>query len=45
MEMGWRTTAQNLNLNRDFLKADAPEMHSWYLAGHPVNSLKPGLTK
>jgi hypothetical protein len=28
-EMGWRTTAQNLNLNRDFLKADAPEMKSW----------------
>lgn len=24
--MGWRTTAQNYNLNRDFLKADAPEM-------------------
>jgi hypothetical protein len=28
-EMGWRTTAQNLNLNRDFLKADAPEMQDW----------------
>jgi hypothetical protein len=25
-EMGWRTTAQNLNLNRDYTKADAPEM-------------------
>jgi Zinc carboxypeptidase len=25
-EMGWRTTAQNLNLNRDFAKAEAPEM-------------------
>jgi hypothetical protein len=25
-EMGWRTTAQNFNLNRDYLKADAPEM-------------------
>jgi hypothetical protein len=24
-ETGWRTTAQNLNLNRDYLKADAPE--------------------
>ena len=23
--MGWRTTAQNYNLNRDWLKADAPE--------------------
>ena len=24
-EMGWRTTAQNLNLNRDYMKAEAPE--------------------
>jgi murein tripeptide amidase MpaA len=24
-EMGWRTTAQNYNLNRDYTKADAPE--------------------
>ncbi len=23
---GWRTTAQNLNLNRDYVKADTPEM-------------------
>lgn len=29
-EMGWRTTAQNLNLNRDFMKADAPEMQAWH---------------
>lgn len=28
-EMGWRTTSTNLNLNRDFLKADAPEMVAW----------------
>ncbi len=28
IEMGWRTTAQNLNLNRDYMKADAPEMRS-----------------
>jgi hypothetical protein len=28
-EMGWRVTAQNLNLNRDFMKADTPEMHAW----------------
>jgi hypothetical protein len=28
-EMGWRTTPTNLNLNRDFLKADAPEMQAW----------------
>ena len=27
-EMGWRTNAQNLNLNRDYMKADAPEMQS-----------------
>ena len=27
-EMGWRTTAQNLNLNRDYAKAEAPEMHA-----------------
>jgi hypothetical protein len=27
-QMGWRTTAQNLNLNRDYLKADAPEMQA-----------------
>src|SRR5215831_13808341 len=26
--MGWRTTAQNLNLNRDYMKADAPEMRA-----------------
>ena len=28
-EMGWRVTSQNLNLNRDYLKADAPEMRDW----------------
>src|SRR5262245_3558995 len=27
-EMGWRTNAQNLNLNRHYVKADAPEMHA-----------------
>ena len=27
-EMGWRTTAQNYNLNRDWVKADAPEMRA-----------------
>lgn len=27
-EMGWRTTAQNLNLNRDWMKADTPEMQA-----------------
>ena len=28
-EMGWRVTAGNLNLNRDFIKADAVEMRAW----------------
>lgn len=28
-EMGWRTTAQRINLNRDYLKADAPEMRAF----------------
>jgi hypothetical protein len=28
-ETGWRVTAQNLNLNRDFLKSDTPEMRAW----------------
>jgi len=27
-ETGWRTTAHNLNLNRDYMKADAPEMRA-----------------
>jgi hypothetical protein len=27
-EMGWRTNAQNLNLNRDYAKADTPEMRA-----------------
>ncbi|KGM57743.1 peptidase M14 [Lysobacter arseniciresistens ZS79] len=27
-EMGWRTTAQNYNLNRGYVKADAPEMQA-----------------
>lgn len=26
--MGWRTSGQNLNLNRDYMKADAPEMQA-----------------
>ena len=28
VNMGWRTTSQNLNLNRDWTKADAPEMQA-----------------
>jgi Zinc carboxypeptidase len=27
-ETGWRTTAQNINLNRDYMKADTPEMRA-----------------
>ena len=27
-EMGWRTNAQNYNLNRDYMKADSPEMQA-----------------
>ncbi len=29
LEMGFRVTAQGYNLNRDFLKADSPEMRAW----------------
>lgn len=28
VEMGWRGTAQRINLNRDYIKADAPEMRA-----------------
>lgn len=28
-EMGWRTNATNLNLNRDYMKLDAPETRAW----------------
>ncbi len=28
-EMGWRTNSRNLNLNRDYMKADSPEMRGW----------------
>ena len=28
-EMGWRVTSTRLNLNRDYVKADAPEMRAW----------------
>ncbi len=28
VHQGWRTTAQNLNLNRDYMKAAAPEMRA-----------------
>jgi murein tripeptide amidase MpaA len=28
-ETGWRANATNLNLNRDYMKADAPETRAW----------------
>jgi hypothetical protein len=28
-QSGWRVNAQNLNLNRDYMKADAPETRAW----------------
>jgi len=28
-EMGWRTNSNNLNLNRDYLKAETPEIQAW----------------
>lgn len=28
-EMGWRVTSTNLNLNRDYMKADEPETRAW----------------
>jgi murein tripeptide amidase MpaA len=28
VRQGWRTSAQNLNLNRDYMKADSPEMQA-----------------
>ncbi|HMJ07094.1 MAG TPA: M14 family metallopeptidase [Chthoniobacterales bacterium] len=31
-EMGWRTTSRNLNLNRDYAKADSPEMRAMIAA-------------
>lgn len=39
-EMGWRGTAQNLNLNRDYLKADAPETRAFLAL---FNAWKPDL--
>jgi len=33
-EMGWRVTARNLNLNRDYMKARAPEMRLWLKLFH-----------
>ena len=38
--MGWRTTAKNLNLNRDYAKIDAPEMRAMIAA---LNQWSPDL--
>ena len=40
VHQGWRTTAQNLNLNRDYVKADAPEMRALL---DLLNDFEPGL--
>jgi len=37
---GWRTTARNLNLNRDYMKADTPEMRAMLGA---LNAWQPDL--
>jgi len=37
-ESGWRTTSQNLNLNRDYTKADTPEMRAML---HLLNTWDP----
>jgi hypothetical protein len=39
--VGTRTTSQNINLNRDYLKAAAPEMRAWMAAWH---AWRPDLT-
>jgi hypothetical protein len=36
-EMGWRTTSQNINLNRDFLKVDSSEMRDLLNLWHKVD--------
>lgn len=40
IHQGWRTTAQNLNLNRDYMKADAPEMQAMIAL---INRWRPAL--
>ena len=40
VHQGWRTTAQNLNLNRDYVKADAPEMQAMLQL---INEWRPSL--
>ncbi len=38
-EMGWRVTSQNLNLNRDHMKIDAPEMRALLQYAIPKNPI------
>lgn len=33
-EMGWRANSLNLNLNRDYMKAESPEMKAWMKMFH-----------
>jgi len=40
VRQGWRTTAQNLNLNRDYMKAAAPEMQAMLAV---LTTLRPSL--
>ena len=40
VHQGWRTTAQNLNLNRDYTKADSPEMKAMLML---INRWSPSL--
>lgn len=40
VQQGWRATAQNLNLNRDYAKADAPEMQAML---RTINQYNPDL--
>ena len=40
IHQGWRTTAQNLNLNRDYMKADTPEMRAMLAL---INAAAPAL--
>lgn len=40
IEMGWRANSNNLNLNRDYMKADSPEMKAWL---HMFNEYLPDL--
>jgi hypothetical protein len=38
-ELGWRVTSHNLNLNRDFLKAETPEMQSLLKLWHSIDPI------